>query len=60
MSLHRVHVTRSYSVQVDAPADSPQAAEARVGRCDFDLPAIETWSGHKDWSIEAEEVESWR
>lgn len=58
MSLYCVHVTRSYSVQVDAPADSPQAAEARVDRCDFDLPDIETWSGHKDWSIEAEEATS--
>lgn len=58
MSLHRVHVTRSYSVQVDVEADSPHAAEAKVDRCDFDLPAIETWSGHKDWSIEAEEVTS--
>ena len=60
MNLYSVYVARSWCVQVDVEADSPQAAEEIVGRCDFALPGLERWSGQKDWIIEAEEVETWQ
>ena len=58
--MHSVYVARSWSVQVDARADSARAAEEIVGRPDFALPSLERWSGHKDWIIEAEEDAPWQ
>lgn len=49
MARFTVTITRSHSTEVSVEADSPEAAAEIVNRHAYPLPALEEWSGHKDW-----------